>query len=66
MKTNQEKNRALDRMFEWYRVYETRMAINLLEPWEKCLANSLIVLVLSLMSCLLVWVLGISTQLVVS
>ena len=30
-------------MIEWYKVYESRLAINLLEPWEKCLANMLVV-----------------------
>lgn len=32
----------IDKIIEWYYVYETRMAINLLEPWERFIANGLV------------------------
>lgn len=47
---------CLEKSLEWYRVYETRTAINLLEPWEKCLANLIIVMVLILLVMFLFWI----------
>jgi hypothetical protein len=41
---------------EWYNVYEMRMAINLLEPWEKCLANTVVISVLFLTFYGLMWI----------
>lgn len=47
----------IDTIIEWYNVYETRMAINLLEPWERYMANGLIIFSLMLMIYLLNWIL---------
>lgn len=41
--------------YDWYNVYESRMAINLLEPWEKVLANTIVISVLVLSLSGLLW-----------
>lgn len=38
----------MDKISEWRQVYESRMSINLLEPWEKCLAYTMLTLMLLL------------------
>lgn len=42
--------------FDLYKVYECRMAINLLEPWEKCLANSLVLTIVAILLYCGLWV----------
>lgn len=49
--------RLSDKSIEWYRVYESRLAINLLEPWEKCLANLLVILSLVVAFYTSIWIL---------
>lgn len=46
----------IDKVIEWYNVYETRMAINLLEPWERFLANGLVIFSLMLIIYLVNWI----------
>lgn len=50
------KNKGfVDKLVEWYRVYETRLSINLLEPWEKVLSNILVLVVITSLIYLLFW-----------
>jgi len=58
------KNTGLiDLAIEWYHVYECRMAINLLEPWEKFLANALVMTVLGALFYGSLWILSLITKL---
>lgn len=45
----------VEKTCKWYRVYETRLAINLLEPWEKCLANVLMIMLTPLALYIILW-----------
>ena len=59
-------SKHLEKCAEWYNVYETRLAINLLEPWEKCLANLLIIIFLALIVYLSLSVFKLVTGIVTS
>lgn len=48
-------SRLVGKSYEWYKVYEARLGINLLEPWEKCIANSLLTLIFCLFVYGLIW-----------
>lgn len=55
---------AIDKTIEWYQVYESRLAINLLEPWEKCLANVMVVGLFTLLFYIFTWVTRLFTSLI--
>lgn len=48
----------MDKTLEWYHVYEQRMHINLLEPWEKVLANILVLSTLAFALSISLWMLS--------
>lgn len=62
-----KKNKGfVGKSIEWYRVYETRLSINLLEPWEKVLANILVIAMVSLFLLSLLWIVKLIGRLILT